>query len=160
MIRHLAALLPLALLASCQPAFAATPIGAAAAWSEFVREAALTMASAIITAAITIAVAQFTKWTGIEVEARQREALHSAAMTGINLAIARYGAAAGFAPNGRPDVVNDAVGWVLSTGAPRSVADLDLTDEDVRKVVESKLGALAAASATVAVIKRPASGAA
>lgn len=140
------AALSLVLLSGCQPALAAET-AAMTSWSDVAREAALTMASAIVTVAITIAVAQFAKWTGIEVEARQREALHSAAMTGISLAIAKYGPSFGIAPSERSDVVRYAVGWVLSAGAPGAVAGLKLTDAEVGNLVESKLGALAGASA-------------
>lgn len=150
MIRYFAAL-PLVLLASCHPAFAQGAAAAVSPWSELLREVILMTASAVITAAIAIGVAQFTKWTGIQVEAKQREALHSAAMTGVNLALAKYGPAIGLKPNGQAQVVADAMDWVLSAGAPAAVASLKLTDDEVRKVVESKLGAMTNASATVAV---------
>ncbi len=45
------------------------------------------IASTVVAGAISWAAAAFSSWTGIKTEANHREALHSAAMTGINLAI-------------------------------------------------------------------------
>lgn len=148
MNRYLAAL-PLVSLASC--AVAAEAAATVPPWSDLLSEVILTTASAVVTAAIALGVAQFTKWTGIKIEAEQRAALHSAAMTGVNLALAKYGAAIGLAPNGQAKVVADAMDWVRSAGAPMAVASLKLSEDEVRKVVESKLGAMRNASATVAV---------
>ena len=149
-MNRFAAALPLILVASCQPALADAS-GALWSWSDLVREVILMTASAVVTAAVAIGVAQFTKWTGIQVEAKQREAIHGAAMTGVNLALAKYGPAIGLSSNGRVQVVRDAMDWVLSAGAPDAVSGLKLSDDEVRKVVESKLGAMTNASATVAV---------
>ncbi|MDD9740897.1 hypothetical protein PVW47_14045 [Marinovum sp. SP66] len=44
----------------------------------------------IITVLIGLAAAQFRRWTGIEIEARHREALHSAIITGVKRAM-RHG---------------------------------------------------------------------
>ena len=41
----------------------------------------------IITAAIAFAAAQLKRWTGIEIEAKHREALHSAMMSGVESAM-------------------------------------------------------------------------
>lgn len=121
-------------------------------WSDVAVPILVTLASGIITAAISIAAAYFARLTGIQIEAGQREALHSAAMTGVNLALSRLEAqVGGMTLTTKSRVVDDALGWVVTTGAPAAVKTLGLDAVDVRKLVESKLGALTNAVATVAV---------
>lgn len=45
----------------------------------------------LVAGAVAWAVKSFTTYTGIQIEAKHREALHSAIMTGIGLALAKYG---------------------------------------------------------------------
>ncbi len=49
----------------------------------------LDLASAVLTAVIGLVAVRFQRWTGIQIEARHREALHSAIMTAARLAVAR-----------------------------------------------------------------------
>ena len=56
-----------------------------------VAQVALPIVATIVTAIIGWAAAQARARWGIEIEARQREALHSALMTGAQLALARLG---------------------------------------------------------------------
>ena len=75
----------------------------------------------IVTAAISWAAAAFTRRTGIEIDAKHREALHSAAMTGVNLALQRVGVAAhalDITTSSR--VIDDAINWVIQSVPRRS----------------------------------------
>ncbi|MWP40293.1 hypothetical protein GQY15_22405 [Rhodobacter sphaeroides] len=49
----------------------------------------LDLAGVVLTALIGFATVRFQRWTGIQIEARHREALHSAIMTAARLAVAR-----------------------------------------------------------------------
>ncbi|EKX56139.1 hypothetical protein D516_3276 [Rhodobacter sp. AKP1] len=49
----------------------------------------LDLAGVALTALIGFATVRFQRWTGIQIEARHREALHSAIMTAARLAVAR-----------------------------------------------------------------------
>ncbi|AXQ94565.1 hypothetical protein LV780_12525 [Cereibacter azotoformans] len=49
----------------------------------------LDLAGVVLTALIGLATVRFQRWTGIQIEARHREALHSAIMTAARLAVAR-----------------------------------------------------------------------
>ncbi|ACM03852.1 hypothetical protein [Cereibacter sphaeroides] len=60
----------------------------------------LDLAGVALTALIGFATVRFQRWTGIQIEARHREALHSAIMTAARLAVAR-----GFAPDEAADFV-------------------------------------------------------
>jgi hypothetical protein len=53
----------------------------------------LPLLGALLTLAITAAAAALRSWTGIEIEARHREALHRAIMSGLSAALARKPAA-------------------------------------------------------------------
>ena len=59
-----------------------------------VTQVILPIVATIVTAVIGWAAAQARARWGIEIEARQREALHSALMTGAQLAMSRLGASA------------------------------------------------------------------
>lgn len=70
------------------------------------------------------------RW-GIEVEARHREALQSAVMTGITAAMGR-------GLRG-PEAIRAAIEYTLSKGAPDAVDFFDLGMEDLSRIAESKL---------------------
>src|SRR5688500_17753659 len=59
-----------------------TQIGAGSVWA-LVAPYLFTAVSAGVVAVLGWATALFKQWTGIQIEARHREALHSAAMTGV-----------------------------------------------------------------------------
>ncbi|MGP3722366.1 hypothetical protein [Cereibacter sphaeroides] len=72
----------------------------------------LDLAGVVLTALIGFATVRFQRWTGIQIEARHREALHSAIMTAARLAVARKlapDAAAAFVSSYVRDSVPDAL---------------------------------------------------
>jgi len=79
-------------------------------------------------------------WLGFEIDGRSREALHSAAVTGLDHAIALLrsrGEEVKF--DVRAPVVAEAVDWVLTKGAPGAVQRFNLTPADVEAIVTAKL---------------------
>lgn len=79
-------------------------------------------------------------WLGVEIEGRHREVLHSAAVTGLERAVA---ALRGRGEEVRFDlkspVIADAVDWVLTKGAPDAVARFGLSPDDVEAIVRAKM---------------------
>lgn len=84
------------------------------------------------------------RWTGLQIEARHREALHSAAVTGANLALDRLGERAGNTSiEVRSAVLAEAYDWVVRS-TPDALAYFGLGPDRVRQLIESKLSAIAA----------------
>lgn len=79
----------------------------------FLDNALIPILGTIITAAISAGAAAVTRWTGINVEAKHREALHSAIMTGIGYA--RSGLTPGGAAPSMGLVVDQAKDYVLKS---------------------------------------------
>lgn len=78
-------------------------------------------------------------WTGLAIEARHREALHSAAVTGVDLALSRIGDRVDrIDVDLRSAVLADAAAWVARS-VPDALAHLGVTPDKVRDLVESKL---------------------
>ena len=71
-----------------------------------------------------------TRW-GIEIEARHREALQSALMTGITAALARGLQGA--------DAVTAAIDHATRAGAPDAIRFFDLGPEDLTRIAQAKL---------------------
>lgn len=79
------------------------------------------------------------KWTGINIEARHREALHSAAITGVNLALSRARELAALTKvDARTAVVAEAYSWVTRS-VPDALLYLGVTPEKTRDLLEAKL---------------------
>lgn len=93
-------------------------------------------AAAIITAAITWAAAAFTKWSGIQIEAKHREALHSALMTGVRMALERLGA--GFGQTAKTNVALEAIGYV-KTSVPDAIRHLGPDDAHLLAMADAKI---------------------
>lgn len=70
------------------------------------------------------------RW-GIEIEARHREALQSALMTGITAALSR-----GLRGS---DAITAAIHHAAKAGAPDAIRFFDLDLEDLKRIAESKL---------------------
>jgi len=100
----------------------------------------LEILSMIITAAISMAALYLRRWTGIEIEARHREALHSAIMSGVESAL-QHG------PGKAADqLVDEAVAYArksvpdaIARLAPDNVILRRLADRYVRTALERAL---------------------
>lgn len=79
-------------------------------------------------------------WLGIEIEGRHREALHSAALTGLERAVSALrsrGEEVTF--DLKSPAIAEAVDWVLTKGAPDAVARFGLSPTDVEAIVRAKI---------------------
>ena len=104
------------------------------------------LADAVIFALIGWVATIVQRWTGIQIEARHREALHSAAMTGVTKAIARVGGSVnGMSLDVRSDVVASAIEWIEAS-VPDAIAALGVTPEKVAALATAKLGQLIASA--------------
>lgn len=91
----------------------------------------LELVALALTGLIAFAAQRFAAWTGIQIEARHREALHSAIMTGIRAALER-----GSTPDG---AVASAVDYAREVGAPDAVSALKATAEGLAQLARAKL---------------------
>lgn len=136
---RLAAFLFVAGLILAGPAFAEDGRVALGPVSVFVQPYLSVLAEVAITALLGFLATRLSAWTGITIEASHREALHSAAMTGVNLALSRLDVSmSGVSVDVRSAVVADAVAWVLRS-VPDALKHLNVTPEKVRAIVEAKL---------------------
>jgi hypothetical protein len=100
---------------------------------------------ALITALVAWAASAFQKWTGVRIDQAHREALHSAAMTGVNMALSRIGVAANnLTVDTKSTVIAQAVAWVEKS-VPGALARFRMTPDKLADFVESKIGMLVAA---------------
>lgn len=80
---------------------------------------------------INAASAEFTTRTGVAVDAKAMETLHSALLTGITAALGR-----GLLGQ---EAISAAIGHALARGAPDAIAHYGLTTEGLQTLAESKL---------------------
>lgn len=107
----------------------------------------------LVTVAAGWAALQFQRLTGIKIDDSAREALHSAAMTGVNLAISKLGSAAGnITIDVKSQIIAQALQWVQSS-VPDAIKRFGLTPADLQKLIESKIPV--AAAVPVAVVSGP-----
>lgn len=107
-------------------------------------------AGVLITAFIGWAATKFSAKTGIEIDAKHRDALHSAIVTGINLGLSRVGEKI----EGKPvtasnAVVADAMNWV-NKSVPDALDRFKVTPDTLRTMVEAKIPQVTGATAPVA----------
>ncbi len=93
----------------------------------------LDLAGVALTALIGFATVRFQRWTGIQIEARHREALHSAIMTAARVAVARKLA---------PDAAGDFVSSYVRGSVPEALKRLAPSAETLEALVRSKLAQL------------------
>lgn len=80
------------------------------------------------------------EWLGVEIDGRAREALHSAAMTGLDKAVAAVRERGeDVRIDLRSPVIAEAAEWVLTKGAPGAVKRFGLTPDDVETMLRAKL---------------------
>ena len=87
---------------------------------------------AVVALALTAAAARFRAWTGIEIEARHREALHRAIMSGLQAAIARQGGKA------TEMVIEEAIAHA-QTSVPDALRALRPDAGTLRRIVAARL---------------------
>ena len=112
--------------------------------------------SGAVVGLLTWATALFKKWTGIQIEARHREALHSAIMTGVSAALARSRTkAASVTVDVKTQAVKEAVEWAYRS-VPDALKYLGASPEVLAELAASKITLLAEApSGTVTPGKPP-----
>ncbi|MDZ5448974.1 hypothetical protein [Labrys sp. ZIDIC5] len=112
--------------------------------------------AALLTALIAWAAQAIQKWLGIQLDQSSRDALHSAAMTGVNMALSRLSqSAANLTFDAKSAVIAQAIEWVESS-VPDALKHFGLTPEQLEALIESKLGIAAAAAAPAVVAPAPA----
>ncbi|MEA5163256.1 hypothetical protein U5903_20925 [Cereibacter johrii] len=90
----------------------------------------LELAGVALTALIGFATVRFQRWTGIQIEARHREALHSAIMTAVRLAVARKLA---------PDAATEFVSSYVRNSVPDALRELAPPASTLDALVRSRL---------------------
>jgi hypothetical protein len=95
--------------------------------------------SALVAATIGILTARFYRWAGINIEAKDREALHSAIMTGVNAGLGKVaGMIGGRAVDVHSTVLAEALRYVLAS-VPDAIRRFGLTDDRLRQMITAKL---------------------
>lgn len=93
----------------------------------------------VLTVGITFLCARFYALTGLNIEARNREALHSALMTGVNAALSKVSdLIGGQAIDVRSTAVAETVNYVMGA-VPDAIRGLGLSDARLREMAASKL---------------------
>lgn len=106
---------------------------------------------ALVTALIAWAAALVQQWVGIKLDQSHRDALHSAAMTGVTMALSRIGVAANsLTIDTKSAVVAQSIAW-MEKSVPGALKHFGLTPDKLADIVESKIGALISAPAAVAI---------
>ncbi len=90
----------------------------------------LDLAGVALTALIGFATFRFQRWTGVQIEARHREALHSAIMTAARLAVARKLA---------PDAATEFVSSYVRESVPDAMKQLAPPADTLDALVRSRL---------------------
>ncbi|WP_182442390.1 hypothetical protein [Cereibacter sphaeroides] len=90
----------------------------------------LDLAGVVLTALIGLAAVRFQRWTGIQIEARHREALHSAIMTAARVAVDR---------GLTRDVATEFVAAYVRASVPDALKRLSPSAETMDALVRSKL---------------------
>ncbi|SNT00332.1 hypothetical protein SAMN05421763_1045 [[Luteovulum] sphaeroides subsp. megalophilum] len=90
----------------------------------------LDLAGVVLTTLIGFATVRFQRWTGIQIEARHREALHSAIMTAARVAVARKLA---------PDAATEFVSSYVRNSVPDALKQLAPPADTLDALVRSRL---------------------
>ncbi|MEL5879771.1 hypothetical protein [Cereibacter sphaeroides] len=93
----------------------------------------LDLAGVALTALIGFATVRFQRWTGVQIEARHREALHSAIMTAASLAVAR---------GLTSDAATEFVSGYMRASVPEALERLAPSGDTLDALVKSKLAHL------------------
>lgn len=97
--------------------------------------------AALVSLLIGWVVAKISKLTGLNIEARHREALQSALTNGVNYGIEKMGrSAAGMTLDVKNVLIADGIRYVQNS-VPDAIRHFGLTPERIRQLLEAKLGA-------------------
>lgn len=131
----------------CLPAHAAdTPPAAVSSLVAVLAPSIEAVASGVILALIGWIGAGVQRYLGIRIEASHREALHSAAMTGVRQALVAIEREAKTVPfDLHNELMNKAVQWMIGS-VPDAIAFFGLDDGQLEKLAQSKLTELMASS--------------
>jgi hypothetical protein len=119
---------------------AATPAQADTGLLDAIRPALSELAIAVMLAVLSLAYRRFSAWTGIQIEARHREALQSALANGIRSAMQ---------PGGQLDVdrvIDDAMGYV-ERSVPDALAHFKVGHNRLRELLQPHAAAALKAAA-------------
>lgn len=143
MIVALAAVMVVA-VGSATPAAAADTVVSAGPIYDLFQPYLQAVAEAVILALIGWIVALVQRWTGIQIEARHREALHSAAMTGVTHALVRLGVRLDHVTaDVHSEIVAQAISWIEAS-VPDAIKALGVSPDTVSMLASAKLGQLIA----------------
>lgn len=128
---------------SATPAAADTVVSAGPAY-DFFQPYLQALADAAIVALIGWTARLVQRWTGIQIEARHREALHSAAMTGVTQALAQLGVRLDHVTaDVHSEIVAQAISWIEAS-VPDAIKALGVSPDKVSMLASAKLGQLIA----------------
>lgn len=96
---------------------------------------AIPVLSTVVTFAIGWAATRFSAWSGVQIEAKHREALHSAIMTGIGYARSRL--TLGGSAASPKELVIQAKSYV-ETSVPDAIKALGVTDTKLADMIAAK----------------------
>ena len=135
------------LIAPLAPAFAQavaptdTTISAAP-WIKILEPYALTLLSVVATAIIGWVAALIQRSTGITIEAKYRDSLHSALVTGISAGLTKLDArAADVSIDTKSQLITDAIRWAQKS-VPDAIKALGASPDDLAKLAAAKLNLL------------------
>jgi hypothetical protein len=153
-ILALAVLAALALMGTAHPqdfVTTAAPVSAAPgdtmvdvnSWYALLQPYLTMLASAVVTLAVGIITAKVSQWTGIQVEAKHRDALQTALTNGAGLLIQELGASAATVKglNVGNNAAAKAIDYVLKA-SPDAIKYFDRGPDSIAKKLEAKLGLL------------------
>lgn len=114
------------------------------------------LVSVAVTALLAWVSTMATRLMGVQLDAKAREALHSAAMTGVNAAISKLGVmASGFTIDVKQQIIVEAIRWVEKS-VPDALKRLKVGPEEIAKIVASKLPVAEAVATAPVVAASPA----
>lgn len=142
-------------IAAASPA-AGTTIDLGSAWAT-IAPILGTALGAVATAIIGVLAAKAQQVLHVSIEQKYRDSLHSAAETGINLAVSKLGGiVGGYHPDVKNALVAMAVNWTLRS-VPDALKYLGVSQATVETLVESKVEKLLGFSAGTAAVAANAS---
>jgi hypothetical protein len=111
-------------------------------WADVIRPYVVDLISALLTVFISAVLLVLKQKLGLDVDAKERDALHSAAMSGALQAVAKLDGPLGdVAINVGNPMVASGVEWAMKA-APDAIKHFGMSPDDVAALVQAKLGQL------------------